>query len=772
MFDRFKRAYTAFAHLPIPDEPPKGEQAVIEEVAGLFQGGKAFELWRGDELKMRRGNGIYKQMLIDDQISASILLMDSAIVGRRFRFEVDDPEQQKMADVFEYNLSRTMTGTIKELIQFMLWARVEGFSVVEKVFGTFEFDNKEWWGLDSFKLRPNDTLVVKVDEHGNRIALEQDQGITQLKELDLARFIYYVHQPRMNAHYGHSDLRAAYDHYWAKLNIYKFWNTFVERAGGGFAVAKIEGQLETGERDNLRAVLKNLQNATSLTIPKNVSFEFILPKDPETFSNAIQSRNMSIARALLVPSLLGFGEETSTGSQARAKIQMEAWWLILDSVASSVADTLNEQLFRQLAWWNFGTLDYPLFTFEALTQEQKDRFAKQWIEAVDKGVVVNTFEDESRMRDMLHFSSREEEDLGLPQQVPSPGQPANQEIPPGSNPLETATAGLASALEDRKPNLRPQSSMPQHLKFEHRTDFTAINQTLYQDVSTAFGVDTFAAIDDVWNLFVDEMLADDPWTLDTVNRIKAPDNAMNLLQDALQRHIPRAFDLGRFSAFEDINVAKADVGLEPLRSVENPKPIDQIAMSLIARYELESKDYALDLETAEQYLDVKILEMVGHIVNDQMLAAVKFAIINGLRTEQSIQEMINSAMAVLEPIIGKRDSNGNVITPINLSTRVKTLVRTSLTEAFNEGRRTFFEDPELDGFVEAYQYSAVLDDRTTEFCKTSHGRIWSVQSQLWRSYVPPNHFNCRSQLIPVVQGDQWTESQNVPVGINPSPGFG
>ena len=44
-----------------------------------------------------------------------------------------------------------------------------------------------------------------------------------------------------------------------------------------------------------------------------------------------------------------------------------------------------------------------------------------------------------------------------------------------------------------------------------------------------------------------------------------------------------------------------------------------------------------------------------------------------------------------------------------------------ITEAFNEARLSTFTDPEIDGFVVAMEYSAVIDSKTTNFCSTNKG---------------------------------------------------
>ncbi|OQC23315.1 MAG: hypothetical protein BWX71_02101 [Deltaproteobacteria bacterium ADurb.Bin072] len=72
------------------------------------------------------------------------------------------------------------------------------------------------------------------------------------------------------------------------------------------------------------------------------------------------------------------------------------------------------------------------------------------------------------------------------------------------------------------------------------------------------------------------------------------------------------------------------------------------------------------------------------------------------------------------------------------------------------------------GFVEAFEYSAILDDRTSEVCEALDGKILRD----FGSLQPPNHFMCRSLLIPVTQVDDWGGKEDaIPSGVKPQKGF-
>jgi SPP1 gp7 family putative phage head morphogenesis protein len=105
-----------------------------------------------------------------------------------------------------------------------------------------------------------------------------------------------------------------------------------------------------------------------------------------------------------------------------------------------------------------------------------------------------------------------------------------------------------------------------------------------------------------------------------------------------------------------------------------------------------------------------------------------------------------------------------------------TVARTNLFTAMNEARFTEFSDPALSDFVVALRYSAVLDQHTTDICQGLHELVYRTDNELWNVYRPPNHFNCRSVLVPVtvidVEDGLWDGQESEPPSVEPQEGFG
>lgn len=76
------------------------------------------------------------------------------------------------------------------------------------------------------------------------------------------------------------------------------------------------------------------------------------------------------------------------------------------------------------------------------------------------------------------------------------------------------------------------------------------------------------------------------------------------------------------------------------------------------------------------------------------------------------------------------------------------VVRTLNTNFYNKGIAAEVYAVGQD-FVPNMQYSAILDDRTSDRCESLQGVIVAVNSEEYERIMPPQHFNCRSMMIPI-----------------------
>lgn len=92
--------------------------------------------------------------------------------------------------------------------------------------------------------------------------------------------------------------------------------------------------------------------------------------------------------------------------------------------------------------------------------------------------------------------------------------------------------------------------------------------------------------------------------------------------------------------------------------------------------------------------------------------------------------------------------------------------RTSMNGAYNAGRWDLFQDSnDVDGLM----YSAILDERTSEFCEKWDDFTAKKTDPIWLRITPPNHWNCRSIIVPIMIEEKYIRSYNR--GIEPAKDF-
>jgi len=80
-------------------------------------------------------------------------------------------------------------------------------------------------------------------------------------------------------------------------------------------------------------------------------------------------------------------------------------------------------------------------------------------------------------------------------------------------------------------------------------------------------------------------------------------------------------------------------------------------------------------------------------------------------------------------------------------TSARRFARTATNDIYNRAHLDRYRDS---GVVDGVQFSAHIDNRTSDVCRMLDGTIWAVGSDEIKS--PPRHFNCRSRIIPYFGG--------------------
>jgi SPP1 gp7 family putative phage head morphogenesis protein len=108
--------------------------------------------------------------------------------------------------------------------------------------------------------------------------------------------------------------------------------------------------------------------------------------------------------------------------------------------------------------------------------------------------------------------------------------------------------------------------------------------------------------------------------------------------------------------------------------------------------------------------------------------------------------------------------------------RMESLFRTTVMQAYNDGRADIFADPDVRKARPYLRFDAVGDARTSDICDALDGTLLPADDPFWRTHSPPLHPNCRSILTPLTEEEAGEEG--VTVGkpdtgdAEPAEGFG
>ncbi len=731
----FKRFFKKKENKELPKDIPVslGEIGINQS---LIYGPKDFQPYNPDELYWNKGHGVYEKMLKDDQVKAVLFFKQFAVTSRNYSFDIDheNKEHEKQADFFKTVIKRIEGSWTDKLLE-VLSSMKYGYSVVEKVYKSIQWEDKEHWGIKDLKLRPFYTFDGGFisDKHGNLERLQQnlDDG-TEIK-IPIDRVIHFVNRPDENRFYGLSDLKAAYDPWWSKQIANKFENIHLERHAHGFVWAQIDpskGELTPTQLTALENTLDNITAQTSMRVPASVDINTVQPLRTDAYDKAIARHNRAIAISLLVPNLLGISEQSQHGSFAQSQTQLETFFWVLDYISTSLAEVLNEQLFLELSILNFSTEDFPLFFFEPISDEQKLNLAKVWSELVSKGSVTKSDSDESYLRDLLGFPEKTEKEID--------DQDIDDTVPVDIPDLVEIDDWLRDNKKDKETLLKEFAEKP----WLKRCNFVKIEKFL-NNQDKKFALETSVV--------------------------------MGQVKSAIEKQVVKLAgekSFGNISPKEINNVFVPPILTSKLRAIfkSNLKEILEENYSL-ARKELPIKRFVktkpgMSKKEVEKVLASKSMRGVNNLSNF-VKDKVHQVIENGIKFDKTLKEIIIELDrdADLGRVLPKVDSAGRIV---NIPQRIETIARTNSSDVMNQARLSLFNDPELKGFVKAYEYSAILDDRTTEICEHLNGKI----QRDFGSYTPPNHFNCRSILTAVTEIDDWDEKEdNISSRIEPHQGF-
>jgi SPP1 gp7 family putative phage head morphogenesis protein len=766
-------------HGPFPERKP--DQIVSWDNSPLFSNYKV-PRYNPDELVSRRGLAVYRRMLNDEQVKAVTTFKRDAVMARGWHLgyaassQLSEEEQTRRINVINVIL-KMLRGSFYDALNTIWLGRVLGFSMTEKVYGTVEIQGKDYVGINLLVGRQPEAFEFYTNDYGVLIKVMQKvAGREQI--IDMTRFIHYVHQPEHDRFLGRSDLREAYRPWYIKDAVTTMWPMYLEKFGGGFLVAKrLPGQtMSPSEIDALQDAMSDTRSLSSLILPPGIEMDVHFPATTDGFEKCITFHDLGIAKALLVPNLLGVSHTGQTGAFAQSQTQMESFFWTLQADQQRMQACIDEQLIRDLGDQNFGDGEYPCFLFRPPSEGFVKWMIETWQKLSEAGDVMATEEDEAHIREILGMPQRDpdapllmEQKLKLEKKYePEPATPPGGAQPSGDyvrevvGKLETIATALLTgkgAVGQRDPG-PDQSKAAAFSRALGRVNFSVIDRTMERwvgEVTPELARVMARAVTRA--LGTPEELAALLTNVEGLAALALHGSDISKVKARFLKALQEAWRFGQATAINEVERARAE------------------------RFTKDS--FASLRDVAQDFFEANSFRMAGNlsdavraIIQQEMQQAIKAGLSvdqvrdniwarlssRGFLTEEALREQ-----QLDDAALGRiRDQLEGQLTPSYLAT----LVRTNTLEAFNEARYALFTDPDLGQFVRALEYSAILDDRTTEICRALDGNVWAADNPIWDSHRPPNHYNCRSIVIAITAVDDWDGRESMPPAVGPQAGFG
>jgi len=662
-----------------------------------------------DDLVQKRFDySIYEEMTKDDQVSVCLQIKRDLILASGFDITVDSTDEgvAKIAKEIEQSLYEDPQIPLIDALEEVQSAFEYGFSLGEKIFNIKE---NGMAFLKCIKVRHPVTWLLHTDVHGNIQRYEQ-RGPEGSIDINPDSLVHYKVNQRFQNPYGKSDLRAAWEAWFIKKEIIKFYAIFLEKAASPTPVARYDKNIPQQAVDDIFAAIKKLQTKTALALPKDIELEFLETSNQgEVYVKGINLFNMFIGRSLLVPDLLGFqGSETSGGSYSLGKEQMNVFFRHINRRRSSIEDLVNREIVKPLVYHNYGKLDpCPKFKLRPMSDEDAKELAKLWIEVVKGKVYIPNDEEINHFRHLAKFPEGEVEREEL---QPLPSLDGEMELPKEGDPKQEDSREQDTDKEEQEPKSPKEDA-----------SFTKEYKRFYDDTIGSYSKKVnFKLIENT----MDTLLAS---TLTQSQPIVAK-VFDDLFKQVKKKKIIEKQDISLYDSVKPKYTASLKTMFKRVFLSAHKESINQ------ARNELLKGNFATPLPAEEflKFLEDETFAYVGdweYQISKSLRQALIAAIKDGKPLSQVIAEM-EGGLSDLSDV------------------SIERYARTKFTEVMNKGRMEFFEES---GVIAAYQYSAIMDDRTTEICSGLHGKIFEKGDEP----VPPLHFNCRSLLIPITKYEDY-----------------
>ncbi|WP_293766605.1 phage minor head protein [uncultured Aquitalea sp.] len=165
----------------------------------------------------------------------------------------------------------------------------------------------------------------------------------------------------------------------------------------------------------------------------------------------------------------------------------------------------------------------------------------------------------------------------------------------------------------------------------------------------------------------------------------------------------------------------------------------------------ESKGFAISFKWQDVWAEAQAKAFtVAGVTKLDVLTDIRGALDSALKSGETLASFQSQLQPLLEAkgwwgkgrIVDQEtgEIHGKRLNP----RRLETIFRTNLQSSYQAGR--FLEQLANAEFRPYWEYVAVMDNRTRPAHRSLHGRVFRYDDPFWRTFYPPNGWNCRCRV--------------------------
>jgi SPP1 gp7 family putative phage head morphogenesis protein len=657
--------------------------------------------------EMRRG---------DCQIKMILNAIKGPIKSAQFEFDNNESDEtnEDISDYLKFNWFNNPNFEFKKFVSECLTYLDFGFSIHEFILSYYEhldLGNLHILGGLGFRKQNTITRFLVNKKQGFTGIVQQAFGdTTDNKSIDVTipreKLIVFTNEEEGDNYEGISLLRACYGP-WFRKNLYLKLNAIGnEKASIGIPIGKYPKGAETSsQKTSFINALANFSIHESAFIAFPDGYDVKIEKidfDSEKLLASIQYEDSQMAKSILLQ-FLELGQNGNGGSYAlgadQSDIALSSFQFIGDLICSKI-----NQLSKKLVEMNYGPVEkIPLCKVSGINSKAGTELANIVGTLIDKRVIKADQTLETYFRKIYNL-------------------PMADETP------EMETKEAAGENNKDVPPIPDNIIKNSEIKLAESDSFSSYRElTIYEKPIN------FAEIKKDMDFERDRLLRTLKARIVQINEKTLRDLEIILRKNQENRS-------GVMIDFE--------VNTSSLKKVLIESMSDIVATgSNEAKKELETK-LGTEIKLAEswkrnleflpkQVKNALLLQanMQSKTVGDRIKKIIAFGVMAGDDFKQPDKQIISDIEDELDKYVN--------------SPEIMTAANTITSQCINRGRQGYLFDSDNLESIQAFQYSAVIDDRTTDLCLSLDGQIFKPDDIESQRFMPPNHYNCRSILVPI-----------------------